>query len=80
MSTLDIRQIHKEYAADSIALSEFAFQMVLTPQQREERFAFFNEQESWGAYVDGKLAARLSILELHTWLHGKRFEMGELLE
>ncbi|MEK3720180.1 GNAT family N-acetyltransferase [Paenibacillus sp. FSL H8-0034] len=76
MSTLDIRQIHKEHAADSIALSEFAFQMELTPQQREERFAFFNEQESWGAYVDGKLAARLSILDLHTWLHGKRFEMG----
>jgi predicted acetyltransferase len=76
MSSLDIRQIRKEHFPDSIALSEFAFQMELTPQQREEREASLKEKELWGAYVDDKLAARMTILDLHTWLHGKRFEMG----
>ncbi|NHN34579.1 GNAT family N-acetyltransferase [Paenibacillus agricola] len=76
MSSLDIRHIRKEHFLDSVALSAFAFQMELTPQQREERLARMSEQEGWGAYVDGKLAARLTLLDLHIWLHGKRFNMG----
>jgi predicted acetyltransferase len=76
MDGLDIRHIRKEHFPDSVDLWEFAFQQDLTAQQREERIAQLVEKECWGAYVDGKLAARMSVLDLHTWLHGKRFDMG----
>ncbi|MFD0696687.1 enhanced intracellular survival protein Eis [Paenibacillus sp. GCM10027628] len=76
MKGLDIRRISKEQFLDSLALSEFAFQYELSPDKREEMRSQFIEKENWGAYLDGKLAARLTVLELHTWLYGKRWEMG----
>ncbi|MDF2959985.1 MAG: family acetyltransferase [Paenibacillus sp.] len=76
MKELDIRRISKEQFFDSLALSEFAFQYELPPEKQIEKQAQFKEKENWGAYVDGKLAARLSVLELHTWLYGKRWAMG----
>ncbi|TDF91860.1 GNAT family N-acetyltransferase [Paenibacillus piri] len=76
MNKVDIRRIPKEQFADSLALSEFAFQYELPPDKREEKLAQFKEEENWGAYVDGKLAARLTVLDLHTWLYGKRLALG----
>ncbi|PZE21191.1 GNAT family N-acetyltransferase [Paenibacillus xerothermodurans] len=76
MNEPEIRLIPKEQYLESLSLSEFAFQMELAPQAREEKIAQWKEEEHWGAYVDGRLAARMMVLGLHTWLHGKRWAMG----
>ncbi|MCR8633243.1 GNAT family N-acetyltransferase [Paenibacillus radicis (ex Xue et al. 2023)] len=76
MKELDIQRISIEHLSDSLALSQFAFQYELSAEKLEERRSQYNETENWGAYVDGKLAARMTILDLHTWLFGKRWAMG----
>jgi predicted acetyltransferase len=72
----DIRLIPKEHFPDSLALSEFAFQYEIPKEERENKLSQLKESELWGAYVDGKLAAKLTILDLHTWVQGKRWAMG----
>ncbi|NOU93884.1 GNAT family N-acetyltransferase [Paenibacillus sp. LMG 31456] len=76
MKELNIQRIPTEKLSDSLALSQFAFQYELSLEKQEERRLQYKETENWGAYVDGKLAARLTILDLHTWLYGKRWAMG----
>ncbi|MCS7461777.1 GNAT family N-acetyltransferase [Paenibacillus doosanensis] len=76
MKTYEIRNIPREQFADSLALSEFAFQYEIPPEERENRMALLKERECWGAFVGGKLAARMTIHGLHTWILGRRMAMG----
>lgn len=71
-----IRQLVKQELFDSFTLSEFAFQFELSPEDKEERLRQQDPKQVWGAWVDGKLASKLSILDFTTWLHGKPFAMG----
>lgn len=73
---VEIRNIPSEHFAESLELSEFAFQNVLTPGERERRKANLHSDELWGAYVDGRLASKMTILNLETRIQGKTFAMG----
>src|SRR4051812_40976544 len=72
----NIRRIEKDTLADSIRLSQFAFQYELSQAEQEERIANFKPEQSWGYYMEEQLAAKLSILELKTWINGYPFAMG----
>jgi predicted acetyltransferase len=71
-----IRQLEKDELFDSFTLSEFAFQYELSPADKEERVSRQDPRQVWGAWVDGKLASKLTILDYATWVHGKPFAMG----
>lgn len=74
--SFDIHRIPKEQFEDSLSLSEFAFQYEIPKEDRARRLSLLKEKECWGAYVEGKLAARLNIHDMYTWIHGQRFAMG----
>jgi predicted acetyltransferase len=71
-----IRLLKKDDFQDSLALSEFAFQYTVLPEERDEKLAAMASQQSLGYFVEDRLAAKLTILELETWVNGKAFEMG----
>ncbi|KRE83762.1 hypothetical protein ASG89_11605 [Paenibacillus sp. Soil766] len=71
-----IRLIKEDELNESLALSEFAFQVTIAPEEREQRIAVLKTEQNWGYFVDNKLAAKLMILKLHTWINGKVFDMG----
>ncbi|CAN7686783.1 GNAT family N-acetyltransferase [Paenibacillus sp. LjRoot153] len=71
-----IRLLKQDDLHDSLALSEFAFQYTVLPEERDERLAGMASQQSWGYFAKDQLAAKLTILELETWINGKAFEMG----
>ncbi|WP_135555480.1 GNAT family N-acetyltransferase [Paenibacillus cymbidii] len=73
---IDIRQLRREEVAEALRLSEFAFQYELTDEERARRVETTNPEQVWACFVDGALAAKLSLLPLHTWLHGKPFALG----
>jgi predicted acetyltransferase len=73
---MEIRQLTHEELPDSFALSEFAFQYELTAEEREGRLRTANPLQTWGYWVDGKLASKLTILDHHTWLGGRLYAMG----
>ncbi|NOU63353.1 GNAT family N-acetyltransferase [Paenibacillus sp. LMG 31461] len=71
-----IRLLKKDDFQDSLALSEFAFQYKVLPEERDEKLAAMASQQAIGYFVEDQLAAKLTILELETWVNGKTFEMG----
>lgn len=71
-----IRLLKQDELKDSLALSEFAFQFTMLPDEREERLAVMKSEQIWGFFVEDQLAAKLLILKLTTWINGKAFEMG----
>ncbi|AEI42076.1 GNAT family N-acetyltransferase [Paenibacillus mucilaginosus] len=73
---INIRRMGREDWNESLDLSSFAFQYPLTPEEREERLAQMVPEEQWGAYVEDKLAARMTVLNLETWIQGKVYAMG----
>lgn len=73
---IEIKPMNREHLAASLALSNFAFQVELTKEEREKRIARMEPDGTWGAFVDGHLASRLTLLSLQTWIQGKVFAMG----
>jgi predicted acetyltransferase len=71
-----IRLLKKDDLQDSLVLSEFAFQYTVLPEERDEKLAGMASQQALGYFVEDRLAAKLTILELETWVNGKAFEMG----
>ncbi|NQX59485.1 GNAT family N-acetyltransferase [Paenibacillus qinlingensis] len=71
-----IRLLKKEDLQDSLALSEFAFQFTVLPEERDKRLAEMASQQTLGYFAQEQLAAKLTILELETWINGKAFQMG----
>jgi predicted acetyltransferase len=65
-----------EAIEESLRLSEFAFQYELSPEERQDRLAHFKPEMNWGYYVDNRLAAKLTILTLQTWINGQHFSVG----
>ncbi|MBD0383574.1 GNAT family N-acetyltransferase [Paenibacillus sedimenti] len=72
----EIRTLRQEELPESFSLSEFAFQFELTPEEKTERIGWTDPNQVWGYFVDGALAAKLTILPFQTWLGGKSFTMG----
>jgi predicted acetyltransferase len=76
MSYYPIRNLNEHECEEAIRLSEFAFQIELSPEDRAARLALMKLEQQWGCFVDGALAAKYTLLDLETWIHGVPFAMG----
>ncbi|MDD9271162.1 enhanced intracellular survival protein Eis [Paenibacillus sp. GCM10023248] len=72
----DIRTLQAQELPESLALSQFAFQYELSAEEQAERISETDPKQIWGYYVQDKLAAKLHLLDFHTWLNGQRYAMG----
>lgn len=72
----ELRLLTEADAEESFALSQFAFQYTMTDEEKEARKKRIDWDQHWGYFVEGNLAARMSILPLETWIQGRLFRMG----
>jgi predicted acetyltransferase len=63
---------------EAMTLGEFAFQIRIPLEERQARIGMMQPHQQWGAYVDDTLAAKYTLLDLETWIHGVKFPMGGL--
>ncbi|HZG57444.1 GNAT family N-acetyltransferase, partial [Paenibacillus sp.] len=73
-----IRNLTAAEFDDAMALGEFAFQYTVPAEERATRIAMMKPHQQWGAFVDGALAAKYTLLDLKTWIHGVPYDMGGL--
>ncbi|GLX71389.1 GNAT family N-acetyltransferase [Paenibacillus glycanilyticus] len=74
----ETRLLTMEQFEDMIELSQFAFQYEIPAAKLAESKERFGQEETdrWGIYVEDRLAAQLAILDLYTYIGGKRYAMG----
>lgn len=73
---MDIRQLHPEEFDASMNLSEYAFQYKLPSAKRAEAKSRFKPERVWGAFVEGELEAKLTLLPLQVYIQGRVVPMG----
>jgi predicted acetyltransferase len=72
-----IHSLRVEELKESSALSNFAFQNnELAAQVMDIEKQFVKPEQIWGYFVQGNLAARMTIFPLRTFIQGKPFLMG----
>jgi predicted acetyltransferase len=71
-----ICNIEHEKIEESIRLSQFAFQYELSEEERKDRLANYQSEQSWGYFVENQLAAKMAILKLKAWLNGEQYAIG----
>ncbi|MDF2650185.1 MAG: hypothetical protein K0Q73_5990 [Paenibacillus sp.] len=72
----EIRTLKVEEMDVSLDLSCFAFQYELTEKERAERKVFAKPELTWGYFVDNKLAAKMTIHPIQTYINGKAIAVG----
>lgn len=72
----EIRILRQDEMDESLDLSSFAFQYELTLEERAERKAYSKPETIWGYFVDGKMAAKMTIHPMHTYINGRKLAMG----
>lgn len=72
----EIRTLARDELRAAFELGQFAFQSFESDEQRERRIQEADPGEIWGFFVDGSLAARLSLLPLRAYVGGVSFAMG----
>lgn len=73
---MEIRPLHMEDMDASFDLSAYAFQYELSPEQREMRRKEAAPEDTLGCFVDGQLAAKLTVLPLRIYMYGESVAMG----
>ncbi|WP_440113271.1 GNAT family N-acetyltransferase [Paenibacillus sp. QZ-Y1] len=73
---MEIQKLTVDDFEPAMALSEYAFQVVVSEEQKEKRRSQFASQDIWGVYEEGQLGAKLHIIPFQTYIHGRSFEMG----
>lgn len=75
---VEIKPVTLEHFNESMDLSQFAFQYVRTAQELEQTKEQLQAEPAarWGAFMDGRMAAQATVLELETYINGKPFAMG----
>src|SRR5262245_58735639 len=74
---METRQLRMEDFEERMALSQYAFQFTLTPQDLEDRRRKYLPEQDWGAFDEqGALLSALMLIPLETWIQGKLFSMG----
>jgi predicted acetyltransferase len=78
--TVRIGPLGPERFEESMELSQFAFQYVRSKQELEDTKKKQDDEpaDRWAVYVDDRLAAQATVLELQTYIAGKPFAMGGL--
>ncbi|WP_424769057.1 GNAT family N-acetyltransferase [Paenibacillus sp. sgz302251] len=77
-ASVEIRKIASDHFADSMALSQFAFQYMQTGEELERSKEQYEVEPAnrYAAFVNGQFAAQATVLELETFIGDKRFAMG----
>ncbi|NGZ75395.1 GNAT family N-acetyltransferase [Saccharibacillus alkalitolerans] len=73
---MEIRRLTDAEFDANIALAEYAFLYKLSEEKKEERRARFADEPVWGAFEDGELCAKLALIPLEVYVHGRRVKMG----
>lgn len=73
---MEIRQLRHEEFQASAELSQYAFQYRLSAAELEKEQQKFKPEQVWGVFADEELHAKLMLLPLKMYLHGKPFAMG----
>ncbi|MBB3110660.1 putative acetyltransferase [Paenibacillus phyllosphaerae] len=73
-----IRQLTLDDYDQHMDLAQYAFQFSMTPEEQATRKEKFTPGRSWGAFVEDKLAAKLTILPFELYLYGRKLRMGGL--
>jgi len=71
-----IRNLEPHEFDAAMTLGEFAFQYRVPADERNARIEMMKKHQQWGAFVDGVLAAKYTLLDFETWIHGVKFAMG----
>jgi predicted acetyltransferase len=72
----EIRRLTMEQWDEIEALAQYAFRLQLSEREKEERRAQARPEQMWGYFMNGSLAAKLTVLPFHTWICGRKFAMG----
>lgn len=75
---MDIRQLHSEEFDLSMDLSEYAFQYKLPSEKRANAKERFKAERVWGAFEEGTLEAKLTLLPFEVYIQGRLVPMGGL--
>lgn len=74
---MEIRQLRADEFEERMALSQFAFQIQLTPERMEVQRTTYRAEHDWGAFDEqGVLLSALIIIPFESWIQGKKFAMG----
>lgn len=73
---MEIRRLTDQDFDVNIALAEYAFLYTLSEQQKEERRKRFGDEAVWGAFDGPELCAKLALMPLEVYVHGKKIKMG----
>lgn len=71
-----IRQLRSEEFDASMNLSEYAFQYKLPSEKRASAKERFKPEQVWGAFEDGTLEAKLTIIPFQVYIQGRVVPMG----
>ncbi|MFK7691842.1 enhanced intracellular survival protein Eis [Paenibacillus sp. HJGM_3] len=71
-----IRQLRHDEIDQFVDMTEVAFAVSFTPEEREARRKQVVPEQIWGYYRDDRLAARVAILPLRIMVQGVAYEMG----
>lgn len=72
----EIKQLSEANYDEIFALSQFAFQYELTEEELRKKREEASRHTIWGWLVEEKLAAKLNIILLSSYINGKSFKMG----
>ena len=72
----EMRQLTADDYEASSALSMYAFQYTLSPEQQEERRRRFKPEQVWGVFAGDRLEAQLMLLPLRIYVQGQLLDMG----
>nr|WP_260986709.1 GNAT family N-acetyltransferase [Paenibacillus xylanexedens] len=66
---MEIQKLTVNDFEPAMALSEYAFQVVMSDEQKEKRRSQFSSQDIWGVYEEGQLGAtsHYSFSNLYSW-------------
>lgn len=73
---MELRQLHTNEYEASTKLSEYAFQITLTPEQIESGKKLFKPEQYWGIFEGDALQAKLTLIPFQIYLQGRIVEMG----
>lgn len=73
---MTIRRLTAADLEESAALSQFAFQYELSDAELAERKQREKPEHTWGYFKNNQLAAKMKIIPLEIFIHGKVFAMG----
>ncbi|MCC3378159.1 enhanced intracellular survival protein Eis [Paenibacillus farraposensis] len=73
---MEIRQLQREEFDAAIELSQYAFQLTMSPEDLEKLKKKFKPEQTWGIFDGLELNAKLTLLPLQVYIHGQVFKMG----